>query len=610
MAKNPFPLDQVQTQLVKPTTDVAARSVAGPQQTGLSQGLAAFSNAVGSAAEFAKARQYKQDMKDAGLAAAKGEVAPGLVSEEAVEHNFNVLDENYVNDVLDQLKVHGSTHMSHLANDGSKTSDQKADEIEEFLDTVIGHGLQTVTHNGEALGKLQLGVESYKRSWLKEVAQYEKQVLTAANIKNVVDNINQAIDRIPAGESIRGIIYRGGFFGQVQGLENAGLQHKIKLGKNGKLIKATIGLDAKKAVFQVYGDVLLDRYESNPIKFSSLVQEYKAFVREVIDPLIHIENGIITSGKADSIGDDVTFKSIKDKIFAGIREADERLAKQDKKGHENWVARFAREIATQNIDPRLKPDNVTRQIKLTPSQVNQVALRFPVLRDQHREIKAIEKQLLFHKYGKDSRAYKEIRSMVIRRKIDSSEGIDALIYRRALDPSLAPGLKTLMTENRAAITHNIEQIEKHTPIIRFSKILDSVESKILKKHIKQGLRDINMQEKLVIKFPSLERLVNRVSKLQASDEHLEPLEKAQEIFQKLTDMIDDRAIELAERRYYPRIKEMSADGQSVIWKPDTSQKPNVEARITEAQKIAFREEVTSMYRALIEAFEAVPKDKE
>jgi hypothetical protein len=55
---------------------------------------------------------------------------------------------------------------------------------------------------------------------------------------------------------------------------------------------------------------------------------------------------------------------------------------------------------------------------------------------------------------------------------------------------------------------------------------------------------------------------------------------------------------------------MSADGQSVIWKPDTSQKPNVEARITEAQKIAFREEVTSMYRALIEAFEAVPKDKE
>tara|TARA_R100001530_G_scaffold31157_2_gene24532 strand:+ start:61 stop:1890 length:1830 start_codon:yes stop_codon:yes gene_type:complete len=609
MAKNPFPLDQVQTQLVKPTTDVAAPSVAGPQQTGLSQGLAAFSNAVGSAAEFAKARQYKQDMKDAGLAAAKGEVAPGLVSEEAVEHNFNVLDENYVNDVLDQLKVHGSTHMSHLANDGSKTSDQKSDEIEEFLDTVIGHGLQTVTHNGEALGKLQLGVESYKRSWLKEVAQYEKQVLTAANIKNVIDNINQAVDRIPAGESIRGIFHRGGFFGQAQSLENAQLQQPY-INIKGKKIKATLGLDAKKAVFQVYGDVLLDRYESNPIMFSSLVQEYKAFVKEHIDPLIHTENGIITSGKADSIGDDVTFKSIKDKVFTEIREANERLAKRDKKGHENWVAGFAREIAAQNIDPRLKKDNVTRQTKLTASQRYQVELRFPGLRDQQREIKAIEKQLLFHKYGKDSQAYREIRSGVIRRKINSSEGIDALIYRRALDPSLAPGLKTLMTENRAAITYNIEQIEKHTPIIRFSRILDSVESEILKKHIKQGLRDINMQEKLVIKFPSLERLVNRVSKLQASEEHQEPLIKAQEIFKKLSNMIEDRAVELAERNYYPRIKEVSEDGQSVIWKPDTSQKPNVEARITQSQITTFEEEVTSMYQALIKAFEAVPKDKE
>jgi len=601
MAQNPFPLDQVQTQLTRPTTNVTAPSVAGPQPTGLSQGMAVFGKALGSAAEFAKARRFKQDMKDAALAAAKGEVAPGLVSEEAVEHNFKVLDENYVNDILDQLKVHGSTHISHLANDGSKTSIQKSDEIEGFLDNVIGHGLQTVTHNGEALGKLQLGVESYKRSWLQDVAQYEKQVLTQANIKNVIDNTKQAIDIIPASRRVEGIYTRSGFYGQSQGLENAQLQHPF-INVNGKLIKATIGLDTKKAVFQVYGDLLLERYENNPVQFGSLVQEYKAFVREVIDPLIKKENSIITSGKSDAIGDDATFQSIKDKVFTELNEANKRIDKQTKDGHSTWVARFAREIVAKG-DPN--KTGTTRQLKLNSSERAQVEQRFPELRDSQREITAIEKYLAHHKYGVESKVYKGLRSAIIRRRVDNRDRIEREIYRKAIDPELTTRLTSIMTENREAIVYNIDQLEKFTPTLTFGKILDSVENVMLKKHIEEGLEYYKIKRDLVIRFPTLEKLVNRISKLEASTEHLEPLLKAQDIYNTLATMTEDRAVEIAERSYRPRIEKTKDD--RTTWVEDETQRTNSEPRIIQKQRMEFNDEVMSMYKELIASFANVKK---
>ena len=368
------------------------------------------------------------------------------------------------------------------------------------------------------------------------------------------------------------------------------------------LIKATIGLDTKKAVFQVYGDLLLERYENNPVQFGSLVQEYKAFVREVIDPLIKKENSIITSGKSDSIGDDATFQSIKDKVFTELNEANKRIDKQTKDGHSTWVARFAREIVAKG-DPN--KTGTTRQLKLNSSERAQVEQRFPELRDSQREITAIEKYLAHHKYGVESKVYKGLRSAIIRRRVDNRDRIEREIYRKAIDPELTTRLTSIMTENREAIVYNIDQLEKFTPTLTYAKILDSVENVTLKKHIEKGLRDLNLEAKLVIKFPTLEKLVNKVSKLQASTEHLEPLLKAQDIYNTLATMTEDRAVEIAERSYRPRIEKTKDD--KTIWIEDDTQNPNSEPRIIQKQRIEFEDEVMSMYKELIAAFASVKK---
>ena len=103
MAQNPFPLDQVQTQLIRPSSNLTAAQVALPRSTGLSAGIRAFGKALGSAAEVAKARKFEEDMITAGLYAAKEQIAPGLVSQEALIHNYELLDENFATKTLKQV---------------------------------------------------------------------------------------------------------------------------------------------------------------------------------------------------------------------------------------------------------------------------------------------------------------------------------------------------------------------------------------------------------------------------------------------------------------------------------------------------------------------------
>ena len=161
MAQQTFPLDPVQTQITKPVTNVTAPPVAPPQQTGLSQGLALFGKALGSAADFAKARQFDEELKIAELDAARGRVSPGLVSQKAIDLNRKMLDANFASDLIMQVDQWTKNGGNNIANDVAKSKDQKATEINNVLNT-YREKLRYITHSGEALAKADLALKTNK----------------------------------------------------------------------------------------------------------------------------------------------------------------------------------------------------------------------------------------------------------------------------------------------------------------------------------------------------------------------------------------------------------------------------------------------------------------
>ena len=615
MAQTPFPLDPVQTQLTRPTTNVTAPSVAGPQTTGLSQGLAVFSKALGSAAEYAKARRFKQDMKDASLAGAKGEVALGLVSADAVEHNFKVLDTNYATDVLDRAKLHVDTHGSHLANDGSKTSVQKSDEIEIFYDTIMGHALQTITHDGEALQKLRLGLESSKRSWLQDVAQYEKQVLTQANIKKLVDNKNQKLGMNYWFEDPEKNVFINDWLADTQSLKDAKLQPETVL-LNGKPVKATIDIDVTKGAFQVNIDTFLEHFERNPTQYGYLVTHMEDFVEKYIDPKIKTENVIITSGKGATIGDAVTLQSMKDKLFerqAEILKAHEKLSKN---GWGQFKTDFLFRVLNKQkeLGDPTRPGIITQQTKLEDFEKQEIFDMFPDTpegrADGRREIKVLETDLLSFKNDKDSKAYRTLRTLIYRRELTSIDDIKKYMTRRGIHPDRLADFKTINTDVKNHMAFNVEKLEKRIPSVSFSRINKALANTVLLKHMKSEMSRFSLQEQLVMDYPVLEKLINSVSGLLQSEEHLKPIQEAQRILNRIADITDDRAEDILRLQYRPRIKE-TVDGK-IIYKEDVSKEPiyNTNREINREQLTEYEEEINSLYEVMIKQFELVEKKDE
>jgi hypothetical protein len=610
MPPNQFPLDPVQTQLTRTTTNVVAPSVAGPQQTGLSQSLAELGKSFGSFAKLMKDRREKDEMKTAALAGAIGEVAPKLWFQSSIDHNHKVIEGNYTNDVIDQLKNFGETHVPNLTNDGSKDLIQKSDEIETYLDVVMAHARQVITHDGESLSKLILSIDSYKRSWLQDAVQFQKQVTTQANIKNLVTNMKHAIDIIPPQDPVENIVTNENFKKQTTDLITAGTQKEYYKLPDGTIIRATEGLDAQKAVFQLWTDVVYDRYEKNPFRFGSLITEFQGFIGKVIDPLIIVENTRLVSGKADAIGDDTTFQAIKENFNTKKSEFDKALEKLSKTGWTSWRNKLIERIRSKVKGPRDRTrEGIIQQTKLTESEKEEVQSQFPDdfegRAKGNRAIKEIEDSLLLYKNSKDSQAYRNLRRRIYRREITLDEVIRDQVHRRGIDPDLIPELVKLTAQIGETVSKNIARMEKRVPALAFSRIKKALDSTILLEHIERGLDAYGLKKQLVMDIHTLGKLVDRISRTQLAEEHREPILEAQRIYNKIATMTEDRAFEIIERKYKPRKKEI-VDGKT-MFKIDETKDINTNSEINGDQLDAYTEEATSMYNALIDMFADVRK---
>jgi len=311
MAQEQFPIDPLQTQLVKPVTSMTAPAVAAPQQTGLSKGLEVFSKAVGSAAEYAKARRFEEDKITAGLYAAKGEVAPGLISQEALLHNYNLLDENYANRVLKQVEVYDNNTAAEVSNSNDISSEQKAVSHATFINNIKNLAHQSITTNGEALGKLMVSLDGYTTKWNHDIAQFEK----IQRMKTITENvITSTQNHLRQGGSIT-----KSFLKSKQDVITKGQLTHDKIQVGGKWYKTATNIDASKAVFATVSSTVQDLYLDNP----HLNRQFSARIKDYYLPLARIEEALIASGKQDVIGDDKTFMSM-------ISEHTKQLVAQDK----------------------------------------------------------------------------------------------------------------------------------------------------------------------------------------------------------------------------------------------------------------------------------------
>jgi len=304
MPQRQFPLDPVQTQITKPTTTVTARPVAPPQQTGLSQGLAIFGKAVGSAADLAKARQFDEELKIAELDAARGRVSPALVSQKAIDLNRNTLDANFASDLTMQVKAWEETAGTNIANDVTLTKIEKATLINNVLNT-YREKLKYITHSGEALAKADLFLKTTKHGLYTAIGQHDLQVVFQ-------EETNRFIERF------------------------AGLkaEHPYRT-VDGITIRVAADWDERKAVFSLMSGSVIEHLEDRP----ELFYQFEEVIRELFQPWADQETVLNVQGKGDVIGDNTTLQSLLDNHYnkwdakqkakeASFKDADERWVSQ------------------------------------------------------------------------------------------------------------------------------------------------------------------------------------------------------------------------------------------------------------------------------------------
>jgi len=329
MAQEQFSLDPLQTQLVKPVTSMTAPAIAGPRPTGLSKGLGDLSRAMASAAQRAKEIRFEEDKITAGLYAAKGEVAPGLISQEALLHNYNLLDENYANRVLKQVEVYDNNDAATVSNSLHLTSEQKAIDHASFITNIKQLARQSITTNGEALGKLMVSLDGYQYKWNHDVAQFEK----IQRMKTITENvITSTQNHLRQGGAIT-----KSWLKEKEDTINKGqlTHHKIQV--DGKWYRTATNIDANKAVFASVSSTVQDLYLNN----SHFNRQFRARIKDYFLPLARIEESLIASGKQDVIGDDKTLMSMitdHDKGIKDIVDADIASTKAENTSfYSRWI---------------------------------------------------------------------------------------------------------------------------------------------------------------------------------------------------------------------------------------------------------------------------------
>ena len=544
MASNSFPIDPLQTQLVSPTTNVTAPSVAGPQPTGLSEGLRTFSKALGSAAEYAKARRFEEDKIKAGLYAAMGDVAPGLVSQEALLHNYNLLDENFVNKTLKQVEVFNDNGAQEIAAHPSLTKDEKARHFATFLSNIKDKARGTVLHNGEALSKLNVALDGYKYKWNHDIAQ-------ATQLQNIQTTTQAVIGRTEEYVDNKGN-YDIPFIKNIsETIRKADLTPPFEM-IGGVKYKTYPKLDADKTAYVIASDTAIKYLGTRPELYRQLLELRKTYFNKQAAT----EAALLASGKTLLIGDDKSFatlfKTTDDQATAYFKKEDADNKIVNETAFSMWLSgKLARGEAWQAIDSHTLFNQWGHQASTY--------------------IKKAKTVLEAAKHGENSKIFRDLINEIATNPNMSTQYIERQIIGNTEDKvfGLTPGAgslaKRILTENKTVIRTNITSLKDASPFLTYSKIYDAIKHDKLKESF---LTELNRRGKTLeagLTKQWLESWLKEKSTIRYSKQIRTYMTKALEIFHRsrsaITDLSVDRTLQrgqFSNKEQFPG-KEFSQD---------------------------------------------------
>ena len=505
MAQQTFPLDPVQTQITKPVTNVTAPPVAPPQQTGLSQGLALFGKALGSAADFAKARQFDEELKIAELDAARGRVSPGLVSQKAIDLNRKMLDANFASDLMMQVKSWKDTAGINITNDVTLSKIEKATAINNTLNT-YREKLRYITHSGEAYAKADLALKTSKHELYTSIGQHDLQVVLQAGTKYATDKL-EAIAIHPEGQYDKGVAKN-----LIKDFKDLKAEHDY-IEVNGKNIRVASDWDERKGVFSLMSSSVIEHGGDRP----ELFHQFEEVIREFFQPLADQETALNVQGKADVIGDNTTLQSLIDGHYSKWDAEQKRKDHENKDGDERWVSQYVLE--------RVSP----KQQEVLPEQKAEILSHYNNnIYPTNKAVAEMNKYLKSDKWGMYTAPFFKGLKHILTGTIVDEQQIEMFGINNSLSINAIAGLKSDLTEKREDIQDNITILKARTPVFTWSHMMGALKTGIRSEYISNKLKEFDIDLKDAIDFTALQGIVSGANNLKNVRDIIDPLKKIQD----------------------------------------------------------------------------------
>ena len=507
MAQQAFPLDPVQTQITKPVTNVAARPVAPPQQTGLSQGLAVLGQAIGAAADVAKARRFAEELQIAELDAARGKVSPGLVSQKAINLNRRMIDENFSTDLINQINVWARNGGSNIANDVSRTKLQKAAEIKATLNT-YREQLGFITNSGDALLKAQQAIQLAEHELYTSIGQFDLQTVLQEGTKYGKQKLEAIANNPDANFNI------GVAKGLIKEFHDLETEHPFRM-VDGKKVKVAADWDERKAVFSLMASTVTDHFNDRP----ELFYQFETIIKDFYQPLANQESALNVQGKADTIGDNTTLQSLIDGYYSKLNALHTAKANEEKDSNERWVSAtlLRYKIANKNlreIDPN-------QQAEILTHYNGNIYAANKAIAEGNKYLKGAMWNIYTPKF------YGGLKHILEGRLVDEQQ-IELWGLNNQLSPDAITGLKTDLTEKRKDIQDNINILKDQTPVFTWARISKALTAAKKSEYIATKLQKLGINLTTAVSFTQLQGVVAGANNLKGIKDIIDPLKTVQD----------------------------------------------------------------------------------
>lgn len=571
-----FPLDPISTQLLDPSTTGVARAETPPLETGLSEGLATFAKGLGSIADLYKAREFQREKKYAELQAARGNTAPGLVSQDAIDAYNDGLDNRLATQIEGYIKTFTENDGLNIAN-SSLTSIEKADRIEVFQNGVH-EKLKYITNNPKALAKVMNALDLSRMDLYYKIANYDLRNVEQTGIANIIDfqreDIETSIEnnkKRPDLPPQRGLnVKRTNEY--IQHLVALKTKHRFK-NVNGKKVQVFSRLDEFKAVLSVQMNLVLENYNNDP----KLVEDFELVFNAIYKDMMLKEEAIITKGRSDTIGDVTTIRSMLNNYYTKL---DALQTESDS---------LETDAVIKDINKIVLDLMTTGQRDISDEQKAAISTRCGEYNIEciNKAITKVKKFIEHPKYEVNSPQYNEILNWVLTNELKSAEVVRTYALHKHLTNDAINSLVSDFTTKKDHINTIKSDLEQKTPQFTWPRIYKAIKEAKISNVIVSKLKGMGVDLSAAIEFTQFQNLVSKVDRIKEADDILAPLKETAKF---ITDT---------------REKIMTLSRQAAYRRDDPTTKDIVESEVTSQELEIFIAERNKEFKRILEQYTAL-----